>query len=100
MQAVPDVLSRLFASSLRIRILHCLFSQPGESFHIAGIASQLDDYPATVSRELNNLTEAGLLKTRRIGNQKHFSLDESSPILEDWSRHLIRGLLDADPAAR
>ncbi len=86
MVAVPETLSRLFASSLRIKILHCLLSHPGQSFHIAHVASLLDDYSATVSRELANLAQAGLLTSFHIGNQKHYTLDLESPILEDLRR--------------
>jgi len=90
MLAVPETLSRLFSSSLRIKILHGLFSHPGESFHIARMAALLDDYPATVSRELSNLAEAGLLVSSQIGNQKHFVLASDSPILEELRRIFIK----------
>lgn len=90
MEAVPETLSRLFASSLRIRILHCLFSQPGQSFHIARVAALLDDYPATVSRELTNLAKAGVLASHQIGNQKHFALAADCPILEELRRIFIK----------
>lgn len=89
MVAVPETLSRLFASNLRIKILHCLFSHPGRTFHIAHMAVLLDDYPATVSRELSNLAKAGLLTSHRIGNQRHYTLALESPILEDLRRIFI-----------
>lgn len=97
MVAVPETLSRLFASRLRIKILHCLLSHPGQSFHIAGLATLLDDYSATVSRELSNLAKAGLLSSHRIGNQRHYTLASDSPILEELRSIFIKTMGAGEP---
>ena len=81
--AEPETLSRPFASGLLVKIQHCLFSHPGKSFHISHVASYLDDYPATVSRELSSLAQAGLLTSFRIDNQRHSTFALESPTLED-----------------
>jgi predicted nucleotidyltransferase len=76
-------LKRLFSSKLRVKVLSNFFLHPGESAHVRGLAGALGEPPGTVARELSNLHQAGVLRSERLGNQKHYSLDEACPILED-----------------
>ena len=82
--AKPDgVLKQLFSSALRVRVLSWLFLRPGESFHVRGLASTIKESPGTLARELANLENAGIVISRRVGNQKHYSLNMDSPIHGD-----------------
>lgn len=74
------LLKRLFSSKLRIKVLSHFFLRPGETFHVRRLAEILDEPVGTLSRELLNLEKAGLLLSKKVGNQKHFSLCEDSPI--------------------
>jgi len=77
------ILKRLFSSRLRVSVLSHFFMNPGESFHIRSLAKLVGESAGNLARELNNLEEVGLLQSKAIGNQKHFSLREDSPIHED-----------------
>lgn len=83
MSTEAHILKRLFSSKLRVSVLSHFFMNPGESFHIRSLATILGESAGNLARELNNLEEAGLVQSRAVGNQKHFSLQEDSPILED-----------------
>ena len=83
MRSVPLILKHLFSSNLRVKILSHLFLHPGEDFYIRRLASTLRQPVGTVARELTHLEEAGILKHERVGNQKHYSVREESPIAED-----------------
>ena len=76
-------LKTLFSSELRIDILSWFFFHPGESIHIRGLADALSEPAGTVTRELARLEKVGILRAHPIGNQKHYSLNERSFILED-----------------
>lgn len=77
------LLKTLFSSELRIEILSWFFFHPGESIHIRGLAGALSEPAGTVTRELARLEKAGILRSHPIGNQRHYSLDARSSILED-----------------
>jgi predicted nucleotidyltransferase len=83
MTTVPLTLKHLFSSKLRVKVLSHFFFHPGEDFYIRYLASALREPVGTVARELAHLEEAGILKHRVVGNQKHYSLQEDSPIAED-----------------
>ncbi|MEE8315446.1 MAG: nucleotidyltransferase domain-containing protein [Syntrophobacteria bacterium] len=77
------ILKILFSSGLRIRILTHFFFHPGETIHVRGLATALDEPAGTVARELANLERGAILQSKAIGNQKHYSLNENNAILED-----------------
>ncbi len=83
MSTEAQILKRLFSSKLRVSVLSHFFMNPGESFHVRSLATLLGESAGNLARELNNLEEAGLVQSRAVGNQKHFSLREDSPIHED-----------------
>jgi len=77
------ILKRLFSSGLRVKVLSHFFSHPGEDAYVREIAKVLGESPGTVARELANLEKAGILRSEKIGIQRHYSLDVACPILED-----------------
>lgn len=83
MTSVPLTLKYLFSSKLRVKLLSHFFAHPGEAFHVRRLAAELDESAGSVARELAHLKEAGVLESRAVGNQKHYSLREDNPILED-----------------
>jgi predicted nucleotidyltransferase len=44
------------------------------------MASAVDEPAGTVGRELANLESVGIIVSAKVGNQKHYSIDERSPI--------------------
>jgi len=83
MVPVSAMLKALFSSKLRVKLLEHFFFHPGEEFHVRRLAAELDEPVGTVARELARLERAGILVSRRVGNQRHYSLDEGCPILDD-----------------
>jgi len=73
------MLKTLFASG---RWGH-FFSHPGEEFYVRHLASVLGKPVGTVARELAHLEKAGILSSRRVGNQKHYRVAEQCPILDE-----------------
>ncbi len=90
MSAEAQVLKRLFSSKLRVSVLSHFFMNPGESIHVRSLATLLGESAGNLARELNNLEEAGLVQSRAVGNQKHFSLREDSPIHEDMRNLFLK----------
>jgi len=65
------------------KILRLLFGQPGKSFYSKELVDRARIGTGTVLRELEKLSEAGLLTVKKIGNQKHFQANPASPIFEE-----------------
>jgi len=80
---VSSTLKKLFSSKLRVKVLSHFFFHPGETFYIRRMASQLRESAGSVARELKHLEGAGILSSRRIGNQRHYSLRHDSSIVPD-----------------
>ena len=83
MHTVPLTLKLLFSSKLRVKILSHFFFHPGESRHVRRLASELGEHAGVVGRELKNLEKAGVLTSRPLGNQKHYSLESGSTIHDE-----------------
>lgn len=99
MPTEAHILKRLFSSKLRVSVLSYFFMHPGESFHVRSLANLLDESAGNLARELSNLEEAGLLQSTAVGNQKHYSLKEDSPIHDDL-RNLFLKTVGAGGAIR
>lgn len=65
------------------KILRLLFGQPEKSFYSKELVDRARIGTGTVLRELEKLSEAGLLTVKKIGNQKHFQANPASPIFEE-----------------
>ena len=76
-------LSNALFTKTQQQILHLLFGQPEKSFYSKELVERAGIGTGTVHRELKKLSEAGLLTVKRIGNQKHFQANPSSPIFEE-----------------
>jgi DNA-binding transcriptional ArsR family regulator len=80
-----DALANLLFGIYRHRVLSLLLLRPGDHFHVRMI-SRLTGVPAgSLHRELRQLADAGLLSAERIGNQIHYSANESSSIFDELS---------------
>ena len=72
----------LFSKTQR-QVLRLLFGQPDRSFYSKEVVGLAEVGTGTVHRELEKLSGCGLLTVKKIGNQKHFQANPSSPIFEE-----------------
>ncbi|MGH8273750.1 MAG: nucleotidyltransferase domain-containing protein [Gammaproteobacteria bacterium] len=77
-----DPASVLFGASHR-RLLGLLFMRPDESFHIREIARLAGADAGNVHRTLRRFEQAGLVKAKRSGNQRHYQANRESPIFAE-----------------
>jgi predicted nucleotidyltransferase len=76
-------LSAVLFPVYRRRVLGLLLLAPDEALHGREIARRTDLPSGTVIRELNRLTDAGLLKREKRGNQSLYSADRTCPVFEE-----------------
>ena len=85
----------LFAKTQR-RVLGVLFGNPDRSFFSNEIVRIAESGIGAVHRELAALEAAGLVTATRIGNQKHYQANRTSPIFEELRGIVIKTFGVAD----
>jgi DNA-binding transcriptional regulator YhcF (GntR family) len=81
------MLKKIFISRVRIKILEKYLLNPHCAFHVRGLVRELNEEINAVRRELINLEEAGILKSKKDKNMLVYKLDNSSRYIHD-----LRGL--------
>jgi len=93
-----SISAALFSDS-QARIFPWLFGQPEREFHLSELRRLTGLGSASLQRELNRLTEAGLLDSERIGNMRRFRANPDSPVFAELVA-LTRKTLGAQPLLR
>jgi predicted nucleotidyltransferase len=65
------------------KVLALFYGQPESSFYLNEVVRIADMGRGGISRELNKLTEAGLLVVSKQGNQNHYQANADSPIFNE-----------------
>ncbi|MCC7484054.1 MAG: nucleotidyltransferase domain-containing protein [Burkholderiales bacterium] len=76
-------LAGVLFSGTQQRVLGLLFGQPERSFFATELIGLVKGGSGAVQRELQRLTESGLVTVRRVGNQKHYQANRAAPIFEE-----------------
>ena len=82
MSNVAALMDVLFAGT-RQRVLAHLLLHPDASFHLRELARLTGSHAGTLTRELDKLTEAGLLLRGEQGNQVHYRANRAHPLFEE-----------------
>jgi uncharacterized protein len=95
------VLSYLFGSRLRARLLGFLMTHPDEWFHVRRISTALDDNSTNVSRELKRLSDFGILDRIVEGRRISYRANARCPIYPELHSLAVKttGLCDLLRAA-
>jgi hypothetical protein len=78
----PAMADALFTSTQQ-RVLGFLFGQPDRSFFVTELMALVDSGRGAVQRELERLSESGLVIVTKVGNQKHCQANKDSPLFEE-----------------
>jgi predicted nucleotidyltransferase len=85
----------LFSKTQR-RVLAVLFGNPDRSYFANEIVRLAESGIGAVQRELAALEGAGLVTSTRIGNQKHYQANRTSPIFEELRGIVVKSFGVAD----
>jgi len=94
------MLEALFSSRVRVKLLELLLSTPDTKHHSRELARTLGERQNSVWRELQNLEEAGLLRSETHGNRKEYVIVKESPILPALRRLILGDKAGLPPLAR
>lgn len=93
-----SIATALFTDS-QIRIFRWLFGQPSREFHLSELRRLSGLGSASLQRELKRLTDAGLVRSERVGNLRRFRANPQSPVFSELAG-LTRKTLGAEPLLR
>lgn len=77
------MLKSLIASKTRRLLLSTFFSNLETEYYTRQLASMLGISAGTIHREIGQMETSGILKARRVGNIKLFSLNRQNPVYEE-----------------
>jgi predicted transcriptional regulator len=78
-----SILSSLIASKTRINILMRLFLNPNQQAYLRELANEFTVSTSQVSEELQQLSEAGLLKSNKTGRQINYYANIDHPLFPE-----------------
>ena len=85
-----DQLTPALFGKTRRTVLALLLTHPEESFYLRQIVRSAGLGQGAVQRELQHLTEAGLLLRRRQGHQVHYQANRDSPIFKELKSLVVK----------
>ncbi len=100
------MLKNIIGSKTRQRILKAFVESPDTEYYTRQLAGLYHISVGALHRELTKLNSLGILKARRIGNIKLFSLNKQNPVYEEIKNIIyktdgvIKFLKDAIPGVR
>jgi predicted nucleotidyltransferase len=82
-------------------ILAATLTQPDRTWYVSELARRMGVPSSSLQRELQDLTDAGILKTHRQGRMAYYQANVQSPIFSDLRGLLLKtaGLVDVLTAA-
>ena len=93
-----SIATGLFSDS-QSRVFQWLFGQPEREFHLSELRRLTGLGSASLQRELNRLSKAGLVRSERVGNLRRFQANPQSPVYGELVG-LTRKTLGVEPVLR
>lgn len=93
-----SIATALFSES-QSKVFRWLFGQPGRAFHLSELRRLTGLGSASLQRELNRLTDAGLVQSERVGNLRRFQANPQSPVYSELVA-LTRKTVGMEPLLR
>ena len=82
MSNIQDAMNLLFPAH-RQQVLAALLLEPGRSLHLRELARLVGSHAGTLAREVDKLTQAGLLLRTDQGNQAHYRANVQHPLFPE-----------------
>ena len=98
MSNIRDAMNLLFPAH-RQQVLAALLLEPGRSLHLRELARLVGSHAGTLAREVDKLTQVGLLLRTDQGNQAHYRANVQHPLFGDLAS-LLRKTHGIVPALR
>lgn len=78
-----EILKSLFSSATRVKLLSTFLLHPDQEYFVRELTRLLDEQINSIRRELENLKEIGLVKSRAKNRRKYFKVNVEFPIFTE-----------------
>jgi hypothetical protein len=85
-----DQLQDFMISRVRVKILELFFQQPNEMFYVREITRQAHEEINAVRRELDRMTESGMVKNEERGNRLYYYLNKQYTFFPEMLRMVVK----------
>lgn len=85
----------IITSKMKVRLLMRLFLDPGVQSYVRELAEEMNVSPSQVKTELDNLNNAGLLESEKIGRQIFYRANGKHPLFPEM-QSMVRKALGMD----
>ena len=90
MSTIPRGVSLDLFGKIRSQILALLLTHPDEPYYLREVARRIAASPGTVQRELEWLTQLGLLRKTIRGPHTYYQADASHPLFPELQRLMVK----------
>lgn len=90
------MLSRLFTSKARVKLLTIFLLNPTEEYFVRELTRKLDEQINAVRRELENLKKLGLLKSRNRNRRKFYTVNDRFVLFRDLRNLFLKAVNSHD----
>ena len=70
------MIESLFGSKTRVKLLQLFLNNPNEAYYVREITRKIDEQINSVRRELKNLINVGIIKSRAVKNQLYYEVNK------------------------
>ncbi len=77
------MLKKIFGSGARVKLFQQFLKNPGQEFFIRELTRILDEQINSLRRELSNLENIGLLKSKEKNRRKYYTISPHFPLLAE-----------------
>lgn len=79
-------LSDFILSKVRVKLFQLFFENPSEMWYVREITRKVDEEINAVRRELERMTQSGLVRSEDRGNRKYYSLNHGYEFFPELTR--------------
>jgi hypothetical protein len=90
------MLKRLFTSSTRVKLLTIFLMNPDGEFFIRELTRELNEQINSIRRELDNLKQIGLLKSKEKNRKKFYTVNKNFIFYNELKAIISKGLSNKD----
>jgi len=94
------MLKNLFTSNTRIKLLTLFLLNPEEEFFIRELTRKLDEQINSIRRELDNLKQIGLLKSKMKNRKKYYAVNPKFFLFSELKGIIVKALSSKDTIAK
>ena len=90
-----NIFSGLITSKMRVRLLMRLFLNAGSQAYLRELATEFDASPGQLGKELQSLSQSGLVLSEKKGRQIHYQANQEHPLFPEL-QSMVRKALGMD----